>query len=329
VSQLNSVDTVAITGATGLIGANVCLQLREKGVRVRALVRPGSEVAPLAALGVELVEGDITSLEDVRRVAEGAGAIVNSAALLGGALQDMKASEATNYGGSVNCYDVASDGRRVIELATTTFLRHEKPLDEHPEVADTINDDPYSVSKAAAFREGRRRNADEGADIVFVIPGGTFGPAPTPERALGATSFNRLVRAAIRGRLTDYVTYPVPWVRAHDVAAVVVASIDQGKTGDAYLAFGAEDSQSTAAFLNVACEQAGVANRVREVTIDPDDPGAVERYGSTLVSLAQRTWPVPWFDNSYTRSQLGYTPVSLPEALAETVGWLRGLGQIS
>ena len=77
----------------------------------------------------------------------------------------------------------------------------------------------------------------------------------------------------------------------------------------AYLAFGAEDAQSTAAFLNVACEQAGVGNRVREVTIDPDDPGAVERYGSTLVSLAQRQWPVPWFDNSYTRSQLGYAPL--------------------
>ncbi len=326
---MTGVDTVAITGATGLIGANVCRRLREQGVQVRALVRPGSEVGPLAALGVELVEGDITSLEDVRRVAEGAGAIVNSAALLGGALQDMKASEATNYGGSVNCYDVAADGRRVIELATTTFLRHEKPLDEQPEVADTINDDPYSVSKAAAFREGRRRNADDGGDIVFVIPGGTFGPSPTPERALGATSFNRLVRAAIRGRLTDYVTYPVPWVRADDVAAVVVSSIELGKTGDAYLAFGAEDAQSTAAFLNVACELAGVTNRVREVAIDPGDPAAAERYGTTLVSLAQRRWPVPWFDNSYTRSRLGYAPVPLQAAMGETVSWLRELGQIS
>jgi dihydroflavonol-4-reductase len=320
-------DDVMITGATGLIGSNVCRLLAERGVHVRALVRPGSETEPLAALGVELVDGDITSADDVRRAAEGVGAIVNSAALLGGAVQDLRASEATNYGGSVNCYDAARDGRRVVELATTTFLRHDAPLNEHPEVADSINDDPYSVSKAAAFREGRRRNA-AGGDIVFVIPGGTFGPAPTPKRAMSDTSFNRLVRAAIRGRLKDYVSYPVPWVRAEDVAAAVVAAIDSGKTGDTYLAFGAEDAQTTAAFLNVACAQAGVSHRVAEVALAAEDPAAIERYGTTLVSLAQRTWPVPWFDNAYTRSQLGYQPLDLPAALSETVGWLRGLGHI-
>lgn len=322
-------DTVMITGATGLIGSNVCKALVERGTSVRALVRPGSETEPLAALGVELVEGDVTEAGDVRRAAEGAAAIINSAALLGGAVQDLAASEATNYGGTVNCYEAAAaGGQRVIELATTTFLRHDAPLTEHPELANEINDDPYSVSKAAAFREGRERIA-RGADIIFVIPGGTFGPAPTPKRAMGDTSFNRIVRAAIRGRIADYVNYPVPWVRAEDVASVVVASIDDGKPGDAYLAFGAEDAQSTAAFLNVACEQAGVAHRVRDVTIDPNDPAAEARYGSTLVSLAQRRWPVPWFDNSYTRAQLGYQPVALEPALAETVDWLRGLGHIS
>jgi len=317
-------DTVAITGATGLIGSNVCRLLVEQGRRVRALVRPESEVAPLAALGVELIAGDITNPDDVARVAEGAGVIVNSAALLGGAVQDMRASQATNYGGSLNCYDAALPGRRVVELATTTFLRHDEPLNEHPELADTINDDPYSVSKAAAYRDGHERIA-RGADIVFVIPGGTFGPAPTPKRAMSDTSYNRLVRAAIRGRITDYVSYPVPWVRAEDAASVVVAAIDRGKAGDTYLAFGAEDAQTTAAFLNVACEVAGVANRVREVAIDPGDPAAAERYGTTLVSLAQRRWPVPWFDNSYTRSQLGYDPLPLAEGLSETVRWMRAL----
>jgi nucleoside-diphosphate-sugar epimerase len=316
-----------ITGATGLIGSNVCQQLREAGTRVRALVRRGSETEPLAALGVELVFGDITSAADVRRAAEGADAIINSAALLGGAVQDFQASYDANYGGSVNCYD-AADGRRVIELATTTFLRHDAPLTEQPEVVDDVPDDPYSVSKAAAFREGRTRNA-AGADIVFVIPGGTFGPAPTPKRAMGDTSFNRLIRAVLRGRISDYVSYPVPWVFVADVAAVVVSSLTVGRTGDAYLAFGAEDAQTTAAFLNTACEVAEIGHRVAEVRIDPDDSAAVERYGTTLVGLAQRTWPVPWFDNSYTMARLDYTPTDLRTGLRKTVDWLAGLGQLT
>jgi nucleoside-diphosphate-sugar epimerase len=322
--MLTAVDTIMITGATGLIGSNVCQQLREAGTRVRALVRPGSETQPLAALGVDLVFGDITSPEDVRRAAEGADALINSAALLGGAVQDAEASYAANYGGSVHCYD-AAEGRRVIELATTTFLRHDVPLTEHPEVVEDVPDDPYSVSKAAAFREGQARNA-EGADIVFVIPGGTFGPAPTPKRAMSDTSFNRLVRAALRGRITDYVSYPVPWVFVADVAAAVIAALERGQPGDAYLAFGAEDARTTAAFLNAACEVAGVAHRVAEVRIAPDDPVAVQRYGTTLVGLAQRTWPVPWFDNSYTKAQLGYAPRDLRRGLQATVEWL---GQLS
>jgi dihydroflavonol-4-reductase len=314
-----------ITGATGLIGSNVCRLLAEQGTHVRALVRPGSETAPLVALGVELIEGDITSADDVARAAEGTSAIINSAALLGGAGQDQQASQATNYGGSLHCYEVAAaGGQRVIELATTTFLVHDEPLNEHPAVRSEINDDPYSLSKGAAFSDGMRR-AEAGQDVIFVIPGGTFGPSPCPQRALSATSFNRLIRAAIRGRLTDYVSYPVPWVRAEDVARVVVAAVDKGQAGDCYLAFGQEDATTTAAFLNVACEVAGVDHRIAEVTIDPGDETAAERYGSTLVALAQHRFPVPWFDNSYTRRQLDYTPLPLREALKETVSWLRSL----
>jgi dihydroflavonol-4-reductase len=322
-------SSIMITGATGLIGSNVCKLLTEQGRHVRALVRPGSETAPLAALGVELIEGDVSSAADVAKAAKGAATIINSAALLGGAAQDLKASQDTNYGGSLHCYETAAaNGQRVVELATTTFLVHDEPLNEHPTVRAEINDDPYSLSKGAAFSEGMRR-AKEGQDVVFVIPGGTFGPSPCPQRALSATSFNRLVRAAIRGRLTDYVSYPVPWVRAEDVASVVVAAIDSGKSGDSYLAFGQEDSATTASFLNVACEVAGVDHRIAEVTIEPGDATAVERYGSTLVALAQYDFPVPWFDNSYTREQLGYAPMPLHQAMAETVDWLRELGHFS
>jgi dihydroflavonol-4-reductase len=321
-------NAVMVTGATGLIGSNVCRLLTGQGREVRALVRPNSETGPLAELGVTLVYGDITAIDDVARAAEGAGAIVNSAALLGGAAQDLAASKATNFGGSLHCYDVAArGGLRVVELATTTFLRHDEPLDEHPEVVDDVPGDPYSVSKAAAFRAGMIRAA-AGQDILFVIPGGSFGPAPTPQRSLGPTSFNRLIRAAVRGRLSDYVSYPVPWVRAEDVATAVAAALDRGKAGDTYLAFGREDAMTTAAFLNVACEAAGVEHRVAEVRIGPDDPEALARYGETLVDLAQRRYPVPWFDNSYTRELLGYAPVPLTAAMTETVSWLRDIGQI-
>jgi hypothetical protein len=81
--------------------------------------------------------------------------------------------------------------------------------------------------------------------------------------------------------------------------------------------------------LNVACEVAGVTNRVAEVRIDPGDAQALERYGETLVELASRTFPVPWFDNRATRESLGYTPRAMRDGMVSTIAWLRENGQIS
>ena len=44
-------ETVLVTGATGLAGANICKQLTERGDHVRALARETADTAPLAALG--------------------------------------------------------------------------------------------------------------------------------------------------------------------------------------------------------------------------------------------------------------------------------------
>ena len=62
---------VFLTGATGMIGSNIAEQLVERGDDVRALVREGSDAAPLEAMGVEIVRGDITDAdqeEDMLRV---------------------------------------------------------------------------------------------------------------------------------------------------------------------------------------------------------------------------------------------------------------------
>lgn len=318
-----------VTGATGLIGSNICRLHLEAGGEVRALVRPGSDAAPLATLGVELVEGDITDRADVARAADGCDVIVNSAAVLGGNAQNLDEQRSTNIDGAHHVFDVAAEqGIRAVTLSTTTFLEHETPLTEFARVTDESSDDPYTVTKRAAYVEAKQR-AENGQDISVVISGGAFGPAPTVKRALAATSFNRAIRGAVNRKMPSYVTYPIPWVSASDVAAASLAAVERGKSGDTYLAFGKEDAQSTAAFVNIACEIAGVEHRVAEVTIDPEDPASLERYGPSLVALSQRKYPVPWFDNTYTRETLGYDPVPLVAAMEDTVAWLRDHGQIS
>jgi nucleoside-diphosphate-sugar epimerase len=217
----------------------------------------------------------------------------------------------------------------VVELTTTTFFRHDEPLNETPTplAPENAGGDPYTVTKGAAYREGMAR-VDASADIVFVVPGGTFGPTPVLQRSLGPTGYNGLVRAAVRGRISDYIAYPVPWVRAEDVALASLAAVDRGVAGATYLAFGSEDARTTASFLNMACEAAGVDHRVEEVDAVAGDQAQIDRFGATQVALALRRWPRPWFDNRRTREELGYAPVPLKDAVAETVAWLRAAGKL-
>jgi dihydroflavonol-4-reductase len=321
--------TYLVTGGTGLIGSNICRLLVDAGDHVRAMVRPGSDYQPLARFGVEPLEGDITSPDDIVRSAAGCDAIINSAAVLGGAEQQLPELRLTNVDGASHVFDAgARHDIRVVTLSTTTFFEHDVSLTEASPVAADWSDDPYTVTKGTAYVEAMRRVNEEGQDIVIVVPGGTFGPGASVKRAMSPTSFNRAVRGAVNGKISAYVSYPVPWVYAEDVATCAIAATKVGLAGHKYLAFGAEDAQSTAAFLNVACEEAGVSHRIAEVVLDPSGPESADRYGATLVDLAQRRFPVPWFDNTQTRQTLSYAPRSLTEAMAETVEWLRANGQI-
>ena len=65
---------VLVTGGTGRIGANLSVSLLAKGHDVRCFVYPGdaSRAGKLAAYDrVEVVEGDLRSLDDVRRAVQG------------------------------------------------------------------------------------------------------------------------------------------------------------------------------------------------------------------------------------------------------------------
>ena len=201
-------ETVFVTGATGLAGANVCTLLIERGDRVRALARAGADTDPLVAMGVEVVAGDITDAGDVRRGAEGSDAAIHCAALLGGASQHLPDFEAVNVRGTTNVLDVAArlGMRRVVAVSTGTFFdttsglaREDAPVSRQP------SSDPYTMTKMAAFNDAMARAA-AGQDVVTTHPGAIFGPSPVASNALARTSFNRVLLSALRKRITQYLT---------------------------------------------------------------------------------------------------------------------------
>ena len=66
-----------ITGASGFLGWHVARKLLERGHRLRALVRPGSQVRELE---VETVTGDLRDPESLEKAVSGCGAVFHVAA---------------------------------------------------------------------------------------------------------------------------------------------------------------------------------------------------------------------------------------------------------
>jgi nucleoside-diphosphate-sugar epimerase len=328
------VSSVFVTGGTGLTGANVCEQLIVRGDEVKALVRNPDKAAALADIGVELVQGDITDAGEVLQAAKGCDSAIHCAALLGGSSQDIDDFRAVNFDGTTNVLDAgkAHGMRRVVALSTGTFFDLSVPgFREDAPLLDNPPHDPYTVTKLAAFREVHRR-AEAGDDVLTCHPGAIYGPGLVAERALHRTSFNRVLLAAMRGKLQAYLTFPVTWVAGADVAAGSIAALDNGRPGSKYWLTGRpEDEISTAAGCNRACEIVGVDYRVADLDHRTAPKEVVEMFGPTLYAIAEAaansTRPERPAGDA-TETDLGYAPMSLDEGLGRFIPWLRKLGRL-
>ena len=327
-------ETILVTGATGLAGANICKHLIERGDRVRALARPAADTEPLDSLGVEVLPGDISSADDVRRAAAGGDAAIHCAALLGGASQNLSDFEAVNVQGTKHVLDAAEavGMRRVVAVSTGTFFDTTGGLDrEDAPVMKEPSADPYTITKMAAFQDAMTRAA-KGQDVVTTHPGAIFGPSPVASNALGRTSFNRVLLSALRGRITRYLTFPVSWVFSEDIAEGCVLALDRGVAGERYMLDGQpEDVVSTADACNRICAMSGADHRVEDVA-PTDDPDLLDVFGPTLVAIAFKLASVQPerrdMKDSKTYRRLGCNPISLDEGLRRTASWLVDIDRV-
>jgi uncharacterized protein YbjT (DUF2867 family) len=83
---------ILVTGVTGFVGPRIVHALREREQPVRSLVRrPGDRPASaLASWGAEIVQGDMTDAESLRRAVEGAEVVVHLVAIRQGSDEDFR-----------------------------------------------------------------------------------------------------------------------------------------------------------------------------------------------------------------------------------------------
>ncbi|CAN5387161.1 N/A [soil metagenome] len=322
-------STVMVTGATGLVGANVCALAIEQGHDVVALVRSASP--ELEALGVRTHRGDVASAHDVSAAARGADVIIHSAAILGSVYSDPDptANEAVNVGGMTNVLDAAeASGARVVAISTISILESGSKFTERTPIAKPAAKDSLYVSTKRAAHHELQRRAALGLHAQSIFPAAIYGPSPLAKRAVDVTGQNAKIIRAIRGDMARYPAIVVGWVFATDVASRALAAARVGSPGATYLAMGDQrDTANFPEFLSIACELAGVPHRVLAAPPIADDPTVLEEFGPFAYE-ADVVKPRPIFDDSETRRILGLSSVSVAEGLPQTVAWLKAVGEI-
>ena len=163
-----------------------------------------------------------------------------------------------------------------------------------------------------------------------MIPGAIYGPTICLEKGLGSANFNDRIVKAVRGEMPPQLPLPMPWVTAEDCAFVCIEAIDKGARGEHFIAHGLnEDSGTVAEVCNRACEMAGVAHRVRQLTKEElETPEMIKIYGPTMPLLAKTAPPKSRTDSRFTQERLGYVPTPLETGMRETLDWMRSVSVI-
>ena len=143
---------VLVTGANGLIGANLIRELLISGHQVRALVRPDSDVSSLNGLDIEKVSGDVLHVDSLNGVAQGCDVIFHCAAMFSYWEMNARDLEILAVDGTRNVINAAyaSGVARIVLTSSSVVLGStSRPLvldEEH--CLDEHDNAPYASAQA-------------------------------------------------------------------------------------------------------------------------------------------------------------------------------------
>lgn len=170
-------ETALVTGATGFLGARLVRRLRSRGTRVRVLVRSAEKAGSLAGQGAEVVVGDITDIDRLRRAADGAAVIYHLAGRL--LVPGVPAAEyqRTHVEGTRALLSVCRQTpsvSRFVHVSTTGVIgvTGDHPADEAAPLRPT---NVYEATKAQA-ESAVQASWRDGFPAVIARPGLVYGP---------------------------------------------------------------------------------------------------------------------------------------------------------
>ena len=322
---------VAITGATGLVGSNLAIELLNQGHTVRCTKRASSKVKHLDDFAIEWVDGDLGDAEGLKRAFDGADAVFHCAALTEVWNRPTPALIRTNVEGTRNVLEAvrACQTPRLVHCSSVVAVGLSEDGQPSNETAvwnfDKYGlDDGYAITKRDSEKLVRQA-VSTGLDAVIVNPTYMFGPFDAKP------SSGSLIRELVRGRIPGYTTGYNNFVDVRDVCKGMIAAWLKGRQGERYIL--GNRNLSYHELFDMISQVAGL--RTRRQRIPPPLAvlvGYVGELNQLLSGREQRLnrMTVRYsltdkfiFSSEKAKAELGYAPGTVEKGIEDALKWFK------
>lgn len=329
-----------VTGAAGFLGGHVCRQLIERGENVRAFALPNDKAIKYIPKGVEVVEGDLCNIDDVRRffaVEAGVETIcLHIASVVTVSPEYNPLVMNVNVGGTKNiirCCKEHKECKKLVYCSSTGAIPEEKKGRRIREVMYFDEDQTvgcYSRSKAIATQAVLDAAMLDGLNACVVHPSGILGPE---DPAVGETTGT--VIDIINGQMPMGIDGSFNLCDVRDLAAGLISAADRGKQGECYIL--ANEEVTFRDFCKILCEESGCKPIKRFLSL-----GLAYKLSAFMEKMAAKSGKTPLmttfsvynlarnntFDYSKATRELGYTTRPYAETIRDEIIWLKENGKI-
>ncbi len=225
--------TVFVTGANGLLGTNLVLELLRRNYAVKALVRDKKRFIDYTHPNLRLVTGDIRDRDSLEKGIQGCTLAVHTAADTSQKHLKLQDYDPINLQGTKNILEIcrAMNIQKLVYIGTANTFGYgtaREPGNEERPPAAPFTRCLYAQSKIRV-QEMVDAAARHGINVVTVSPSFMIGPYDYKP------SSGRILQMALNRRIVFYPPGGKNFIHAADVARGVVNALEEGRPGEKYL----------------------------------------------------------------------------------------------
>jgi len=322
---------IAVTGANGHVGANLCRTLLAEGHQVKVLVHHSTN--SLQGLNLDIVQGRLQDLQSLRSLCKDSEVVFHLAAMISIDGHKNKLME-VNVEGTKNLIKVIQENgvRRLVHFSSIHALSHfplDQPMDE---TRPLVMEGPtwYEITKSRAEKIVLDATRD-GLNAIVINPTAIVGPNDFKPSLVGTVLirlYNNSLPALVPGGYN--------WVDVRDVVQGAVAAMDKGRKGERYIMGGKWVSVKDLAMV--------VGKVTRKKVIKFMIPTSVAKIGVPFIKAyakLARQEPLYTFESLRTLvevntmishkkadEELGYSSRDFEITIRDTMEWYKAHGYI-